>query len=129
MVNPLGRLTARLFDSKAPQSALPALQPSELAVVMPSPLPAVSASTWSSLFKKTKSRNRTQSEKLEAAPQRNGSRRATLFRRSDPQQPNRRWAVRKANNDERDVKDEKKKVQFMSAEMQIQIAQLVLGYA
>lgn len=96
---------------------------------MPSPLPAVSASTWSSLFKKTKSRNRTQSEKLEAAPQRNGSRRATLFRRSDPQQPNRRWAVRKANNDERDVKDEKKKVQFMSAEMQIQIAQLVLGYA
>lgn len=127
-MNPFSRLTARLFDSNAQKSALPAFQPSELAVVTPS----ASTSTWSSLFK-TRSRNRTQGEKLEAA---SGSKRTTLFRCSAPQQqpvqrvkPKGRRTARKAKN-EGTMKDEKKeREQLMSAEMRIQIAQLALGYA
>lgn len=94
-------------------------------------MPSASASTWSTLFK-TKSRNRTQSEKLEAA---SVSRRTTLFRCSATQQqpvecvkPKGRRTARKVKN-EGTMKDEKKeREQLMSAEMQIQIAQLVLGY-
>lgn len=68
------------------------------------------------------------------ASQHNSSRRTTLFRCSDPQQQHGAsvkltgfWNARKPKHVGA-VNDEKKRTQLLSAEMRIQIAQLVLGY-